>query len=279
MIAIISDIHGNYPALLAVLNDMPKVDAIFALGDLIGELPFPCEVMDKLIDINAIIIKGNREEDLLKLLNGELEEWKTTNQFGTFIWTLNKLSKKHIDVLTNLPLTTSYDAYKFSFLLAHGSPTKTRDTLINIDKIKSYLKPLNESVLVVGHTHLLRKFYIEDKIFISAGSVGISLDRIPEVATYVLFDEEKGKVYFRYVHYDIDLVEREMKLRGINNASPTICEAVRLEMRTGIHHMLSLVKFSQDLMYKKIGKRELFIPYDIWKQAEYLWDRSPFVFH
>jgi len=279
MIAIISDIHGNYPALEAVLNDMPKVNRIFALGDLIGELPFPCEVLDSLMDIGAVIIKGNREEDLIKLLNGELDQWKTTNQFGTFIWTLNKLSKKHIEMISSFPLTLTYNLGGYSFLLAHGSPVKTRETLVYFESVKPYLDAINESVLAVGHTHLLRNFNHNDKIFISSGSVGISLDGIPEVATYALFDEESNKVYFRYVNYDVDLVEREMIKRGLNDSSPAIAEAVRLELRTGIHHMLSLVKFSQDLMLKKTGKKELFIPDEIWREAEILWDRSPFVFN
>lgn len=278
MIAIISDIHGNYPALKAVLNDMPEVNVIFALGDLIGELPFPCEVLDSLIDVNAVITKGNREEDLIKLLNGELDQWKTTNQFGTFIWTLNKLSKKHIEMISSLPLTITYNSGDYSFLLAHGSPVKTRETLVYFDNIKPYLNTIKESILAVGHTHLLRNFYHNNKIFINSGSVGISLDGIPEVATYVLFDEESKKIYFRYVNYDINLVEKEMKARGLNDSSPTIAEAVRLEMRTGIHHMLSLVKFSQNLMFKKTGRKDLFIPNDIWKEAEILWDRSPFIF-
>ncbi len=278
MIAIISDIHGNYPALKAVLNDMPKVNKIFALGDLIGELPFPCEVLDCLLDINAIIVKGNREEDLIKLLNGELNQWKTTNQFGTFNWTLKKLTKKHIDMISSLPLTLTYDLGSCSILLTHGSPTKTRETLVYFENIKPYLDTVNESVLAVGHTHLLKSLNYNEKTFISSGSVGISLDKIPEVATYILFDEETKKVYFRYVNYDINIVEKEMEVSGLNKSSPTIAEAIRLEMRTGVHHMLSLVEFSQNLMFKKTGEKSMFIPNEIWKEAETLWDRSPYTF-
>ncbi len=48
MIAILADIHANLPALTTVLEDLPEVSAIWVLGDTIGEMPYPCEVLDRL---------------------------------------------------------------------------------------------------------------------------------------------------------------------------------------------------------------------------------------
>ena len=73
-VAVISDIHGNIVALNEIIKDAKnrKVDGFIASGDLVNELPFGNEVIDKLKEINALAIKGNKELYFI-----EYEEEKT----------------------------------------------------------------------------------------------------------------------------------------------------------------------------------------------------------
>ena len=63
--AIMSDIHGNLPALEAVLADMPPVEGIIVAGDFIGG-PQPVETIRLLRSLNAQMIRGNSDTNLVE---------------------------------------------------------------------------------------------------------------------------------------------------------------------------------------------------------------------
>ena len=68
MKAVISDIHANFPAITAVLEDIEKlgtVEEIICLGDIIGYGPSPCECLDLIMERMASLM-GNHEDALLK---------------------------------------------------------------------------------------------------------------------------------------------------------------------------------------------------------------------
>ncbi|MGD8106027.1 metallophosphoesterase family protein [Pantoea sp. FN0302] len=67
-LAVISDIHGNLPALDAVLADIQSqgVDKIVNLGDIVSGGLFPAETADRLIPLNIPTIRGNHERQLLE---------------------------------------------------------------------------------------------------------------------------------------------------------------------------------------------------------------------
>ncbi|HML46985.1 MAG TPA: metallophosphoesterase family protein, partial [Clostridia bacterium] len=99
MIAILSDIHGNLPALEAVLADLPPVREIWLLGDLLGELPYPREVMGKLQalerDLPVRAVAGNREVSLLEIRDGLHEDWRQGTQLSALTWTADQLEPRH----------------------------------------------------------------------------------------------------------------------------------------------------------------------------------------
>src|SRR5262245_48079978 len=63
-IGIFSDIHGNLPALTAVLADIAQqqVDRVYCLGDLVGYAPFPNEVVARIHDAGIPTIMGNYDD-------------------------------------------------------------------------------------------------------------------------------------------------------------------------------------------------------------------------
>jgi predicted phosphodiesterase len=103
-IAIISDVHGNYPALLAVINDAieNKVDSFIFAGDYIFDLTYPNEVTELIKSIdNAFIIKGNKENFLEQLASEDQRNWHH-NQMASVYQTFKELKPDNLSFLLNL---------------------------------------------------------------------------------------------------------------------------------------------------------------------------------
>lgn len=278
MIAILSDIHGNMPALLAVLNDMPTISQIWVAGDSLGEFPYPTEVLDKLIELKVRAVAGNREISLLEYYNGEHPEWKNGRQFGVLAHTAEKLTSDHWEYLKSLPhpliMNEEGGGLKGGAILAHGAPINIRKLIKSSVDATELIHSCSQNLIVVGHTHHIKLFKENDKIVIGAGSVGLPLDGVGGIATYVLYDEITKKIVFRQVSYDIEVVIRDMKERGYSETSPGVCEAIIYEMQTGRHYMMSLAHFATTYASKKMGKPIDVVPNELWKEAEILWDRT-----
>ena len=110
-IAFIADVHGNYPALVSVVEDAisNNVDKMVFVGDYIFDLPFSNEVVHYLMKLeNTYIIKGNKEASLDRWANDNQDNW-TSNQMGGIYQTYRELSKDTYDFLKNLDDECSID--------------------------------------------------------------------------------------------------------------------------------------------------------------------------
>lgn len=98
-IAIISDIHGNIPALDAVLSDIKKrgIDRIICLGDLAGKGPDSEVAVDMIRENCETVIKGNWDYLISEKYDREL-----------ILWHVKKLGNERIEYLKQLPLYTEF---------------------------------------------------------------------------------------------------------------------------------------------------------------------------
>jgi len=277
MIALLSDIHNNIHALDAVLSDIPKTSKIWVLGDIVGGLAYPCEVFDRLLNLDSEVtcIMGNHEHYIIKEKAGKCPDWRKGTQWGTMIWTSDKLKPYHWDFLGSL----NSDLYINSIdaLLFHGTPDSISASIIGIDTANEVVSNRNEQLLIGAHTHHARIFHIGRQTVITNGSVGITLDGIPGVASYTVIDEEKndlrnGGIVFRNVVYDVDNAINSMKKSDLPDVAPGITKAMILELSTGRHYCNSLVEFVISYTEKQLGYKPDTIPPDIWKEAELKWD-------
>lgn len=112
-IAIISDIHGNLPALEAVLADIGArgITRILCLGDVIGKGPSPAECSDRVFAVAEGVVKGNWEHMLVK--------WKDRLFMQ---WHLEKLGPYRVDRLHHLPLYLELRMSDRVIRLCHASP-------------------------------------------------------------------------------------------------------------------------------------------------------------
>ena len=130
-ITLISDIHGNLPALQAVLRHARARGAaqtILNLGDSVGYGPFPDEVIQTIQGAAFINIIGNYDAYVLNKTMRK-EKWKrvkTDNKRAMFAWTYAALSKKSRRYLESLPEQRKIKLEGIKLRLVHGSPSLPR---------------------------------------------------------------------------------------------------------------------------------------------------------
>ena len=205
MIAIVSDIHGNLPALKAVLA---KTDAlgcarVISLGDVAGYYAQPGECIDLLREYRAVNILGNHDFYLVSgsacprsKLVAEITEYHrkivTTEQVA---WL--RQSPSHI---------IEGDRY-----FVHGGWKDHMDQYLYKLSISDFPEPAK--YLFSGHTHVQALLPVQDKTYCNPGSVGQPRDGNPQAAFAVLTEE--GVDLYR-VEYDIDLTAFHMQKAGFS---------------------------------------------------------------
>ena len=217
---IVSDIHGNYEALEAVLEDARgRYDRILCLGDLVGYGADPNPVV-KWAKSNVVsIVRGNHDRactgtDLLEYFNPAAR--------ASALWTRGALtpdSSTYLEHLARGPLRVTHNG-DGGFDLVHGSPLDEDEYLIGLEDVLPLSQQLETELTFFGHTHLqggfllaprsvsrimmLRVLQLEPDYYylINPGSVGQPRDGDPRAA-YALYSPEDRTIEYRRVPYDI----------------------------------------------------------------------------
>ncbi|MGH2407052.1 MAG: metallophosphoesterase family protein [Candidatus Limnocylindrales bacterium] len=226
-IAVLSDIHGNLPALDAVLAVLRPFDAIWQLGDVVGYGPQPDEVVDRLRAGKATGVRGNHDAAAI----GDLDTDAFNRDARTAVeWTAGRISEATRAWLRALPETTTAG----DFTLAHGSPRDpTWEYLLTPAAARANMKTMATTHGFVGHTHVPLVFRedggtvetlapedgsiieIDDRrALLNPGSVGQPRDGDPR-ASAALFDTEAKTVAWRRVEYDIAATQERMRAAGL----------------------------------------------------------------
>jgi len=199
VIAILSDIHGNAPALQSVIADATSRGVVTFLnaGDTVGEAPFPNETIELLIKHHFISIRGNFDRNCYDFERriAKLQGRKNPARVAAARFTYKKTLPQYRDYLRELPTTRQLSISGVAFLLVHGSPRKNNEPLYEDtpEPVMAELAAMTDAdVIVCGHTH--RPFIrpVARKLFINAGSAGRPAYE-PE-ASYVLARCENGAI-------------------------------------------------------------------------------------
>ena len=207
-IAFLSDIHGNIDGLNAVVKEAKSIGIkhFVALGDYVGYYYKPYEVIDCLLSINAIMIRGNHEEMLFRAIEDKKFLDFLTSKYGHgYEFAINELSKEFLNLLKNLPNKKIINLTgNLEILLCHGSP-KSIDEYIYPDASPDLIRNiLNDfDCIDYGHTHYQSVFKFDNqKIMFNPGSVGQPRERRKEGACWCTFNPETNKVSFFDTAYD-----------------------------------------------------------------------------
>ena len=206
MIAIISDIHGNFPALQAVMDEIERSDCekIVSLGDVAG---YYCQINE--------CIRLLRQKDVPNIM-GNHDYYMVNNQPCPRSNTANDLlryQRAHItpDHLEWLKSSTQkIECNGASFV--HGGWKDPLDEYLTVAD-EDYFRDESATYFFSGHTHI-QSLNIFGKIcHCNPGSVGQPRDNDPRAA-FALFDG--GKIYLRRVDYDIDKIAVAMERCGFD---------------------------------------------------------------
>jgi len=231
-LAILSDIHSNLEALVAVIKDMKNqgVNSAYCLGDVIGYGPFPKTCLSIVRRICKIILKGNHEDCICD--QTDLEEKLNDYALEGIRFSIRLLSKKEVNFIKTFSMTKVIKELDLS--LSHGSfsdPEKWQ-YIETPEDAEAELKLIPTRLCMVGHTHIPyvfgnKKGLYDDlpdnllldkteKFLINVGSVGQPRDEDCR-ASYGILEYKKGEVRFdlRRVAYEISKTARAMKKSGL----------------------------------------------------------------
>ena len=199
-ILIISDVHGNLPALEYVLRVERTADLVVSLGDVVNYGPWSNECVELLETLpNKILLKGNHEEAFIS--GTYLGNHPVAHAFFLFCYP----SFNQINLIKNYISTYTYNEFNFVHTL--------NDTYIFPDT-----RITMQRNTFIGHSHRMFSKIADNFRLINVGSVGQNRLNIDEL-NYVIWTPEENKVDLITKEFNADGLICEMKSRKY----PEIC--------------------------------------------------------
>lgn len=195
-VALISDIHGNFVALEAVLAAIAKehIDQIICLGDVAATGPQPRQVIVRLRKIARPVVMGNADAWLLDpKLSHETDE--TSRHIAEInLWCVAQLSQTDLEYVRTFQPTVEVLLDNNTRLLCfHGSPqsnTAVIESTTPEEALNCMLSGFHATVMAGGHTHIQMLRRHKDAILINPGSVGLPFEHA-RMPNEVFNDEQR----------------------------------------------------------------------------------------
>ncbi|UIR57095.1 metallophosphatase family protein [Sphingobacterium sp. SRCM116780] len=228
-IAIFSDVHGNLPALEAVLADIAArgIQQTYCLGDLVDFAPWGNEVIERIQEEQIPCLLGNHDEriaydlPIIPLPKHTAEE--TACRILAIQHSKNNILEKNKAFLAQLPYLMQLDIQvnqkHWCIQLAHGSTESNEHYLYETEPDATFTSLLAEAkadILLMGHTHLSFIKSFGNKWAINVGSVGRSKEQNKD-ATYLLLqlDEDHIQAEIIRIPYAMEEVIDKIKASDI----------------------------------------------------------------
>jgi putative phosphoesterase len=224
-VAVITDIHGNLPALEIALARTHElgIETVYCGGDLVGYGPHPNEVCAVIEERAIPTIYGNYDHAIARDLEDCGCAYITPHDrvLGqqSVDWTLAHTDQRAKDFMRGLPFDLRFDLGAHAVHLVHGSPRKVNEYLFEDKPARLYerLAAAEEAeLLVFGHTHKPWVHEYGGVLFVNCGSVGKPKDGDPRGAFAVLEDAgDRVRATIVRVAYDAEAVAEEARRAGL----------------------------------------------------------------
>ena len=164
-IGVISDIHGNYEALKAVLEELERLNVtdIYCLGDVVGYYSQVNECCEELIKRDIPSLMGNH--DWYMASGGFCPRSKSANDCLDYQRKI--ISEKNIKWLRSNPV----QRFVGNIHMVHGGWSDPIDEYI-LNPNEEYFLNIRGYIFMSGHTHIQSLNIFNDKIYCNPGSVG-----------------------------------------------------------------------------------------------------------
>ncbi len=231
-IAVLSDIHANLPALEAVIADIPEVDDLWVLGDIVGYGPQPNEVIELLQQSGARSVLGNHDGAAIGVVNAR---YFNPDARAAIDWTADTIDHNARTYLATLPEIRRDGGVT----AVHGSPRDPIwEYITTPDIAAANLGAFETRVCLFGHTHQPAVFRSSDgridttlgmpdtsvtldagdRFLLNPGSVGQPRDGLRDAAYAIVeLDDpnDTGLIEFHRIGYDVDRTQRLMRDAGL----------------------------------------------------------------
>ena len=215
-VAALYDVHGNLPALEAVLADVEslEVDAVVVGGDIaIG--PMPRASLERLLALGerALFLRGNGDREIGAEPAGS-GLWVERTR-----WSATQLDRGALAWLSALPDTQTVDVDGVGpVLFCHGSPRSDEEILTRIsseERVGAACAGVEEALVVCGHTHVQFDREVAGTRLVNAGSVGMPYEAEPG-AYWALLGPD---VELRRTPYDLEAAATAIRATGFPGAN------------------------------------------------------------
>lgn len=229
-VAVISDIHGYSIALDRVLADIASegVDQLIVAGDLVEGGPDPIGVMERLQSLDAVILRGNTDDDIAaQSRDGKLAKW-TARQVGRAgrKW----LADLRFDYRLSPPNGRDEND---DLLVVHANPFDNLRAIppdATADDLRALIGKTRCAVLAFGHIHIAYIRPLKTLTLVDISAVGNPKDRDLRSKWGLLTwngDRQLWSPEIRHVDYALDETDVQMRESGMPNAEKHIAKLKR----------------------------------------------------
>ena len=182
-VAAIYDIHGNLPALEAVLADLQSInpDLIVVGGDVVAG-PMPAEVMDHLVALGERIcfVRGNADREVVTAYDGRphadpIDVADPAERVAAYA--ASRIDREHRDLLASFAEHLIVEIEGLGqVLFCHGSPRSDEEIVsaaTTEGRLREILIGVDQDIVVCGHTHAQFDRRVDSKRVVNAGSVSL----------------------------------------------------------------------------------------------------------
>jgi predicted phosphodiesterase len=209
-VAALADVHGNAPALAAVLLELEgdSPDLVVFCGDLTwGSLPQETLALVRALEIPARFVRGNADRAVLELSEGGGEEPTARER-----WMASQHTPDDLVFLAGFESTVTVDVDGLGpTCFCHGSPRSDEECVSErtpAERVHEFMAGREERVVVTGHIHLQHDRTVSGFRSVGPGSVGLPYGDQPGYSYWAMLGPE---VELRRTPYDLDAAIAQMR--------------------------------------------------------------------
>jgi predicted phosphodiesterase len=230
-VAALYDIHGNVPALDAVLAEVAEagVDLIVFGGD-VAAGPMPAETIERMRAAGGRCVMGNADRQMVEDFDSGREPADADDQMMRAMWwAASQIDRAQRDYLAGFEPTVTVDVDGLGpTLFCHGSPRSDEEKLTRAtseERLDPILEGVSERVIVCGHTHQQFDRRIGGRRLLNAGSVGMPYEGVAAAFWLLLGPDAE----LRRTEYDVGAGAEVMRAAGMPDVDDVLLRESLLE--------------------------------------------------
>lgn len=221
-VAAVYDVHGNLPALEAVLSDLEGVDHdLLIVGGDVASGPMPAEVLDHLEAMGDLVrwVRGNADREVVSAYDGgspAADARSSDPALEASGWAASRIGDHHRDLMASFEARVVVEVEGLgAVLFCHATPNSDEEIVTTATpdaRLRGILAGVGQGFVVCGHVHTQYDRRLDDTRVVNAGSVGLPYQGEPVGAFWGLLGPEG--VELRRSDYDLRGAVEEFRALG-----------------------------------------------------------------